>query len=92
MSDLEMQYQATILAKYKTNHVLHLLLSIITVGFWIPVWLLVALSNGMERGKANRKMKRIIKKDNITDEEREYENSKPETAIQRRRRMLANNK
>lgn len=28
-----------------TSHVLHLLLSLITVGVWLPVWLLVAQSN-----------------------------------------------
>ena len=32
--------------KKKTNHVLHLLLSIITVGIWIIIWILVAASNG----------------------------------------------
>lgn len=25
------------------NHVLHLLLTLITVGLWLPVWLLIAL-------------------------------------------------
>ncbi len=29
----------------KTNHILHLLLSILTAGFWIPVWILVSLSS-----------------------------------------------
>lgn len=27
------------------NHVLHLLLSVVTVGFWVPVWLLVSLTS-----------------------------------------------
>ncbi len=27
----------------KPNHVLHLLLTVFTVGFWIPVWVLVSL-------------------------------------------------
>lgn len=27
----------------KPSHVLHLLLSIITVGFWIPVWVVIAM-------------------------------------------------
>lgn len=30
----------------QTSHILHLILSIVTVGLWIPVWLLVALSRG----------------------------------------------
>ena len=34
--------------KKKTNHILHLLLSIITAGIWIIVWILVAASNGSE--------------------------------------------
>ena len=28
-----------------TSHVLHLLLSIITAGIWLPLWLVVALNN-----------------------------------------------
>ncbi len=33
-----------VLAERQTpNHVLHLLLSIVTAGFWIPVWILVTL-------------------------------------------------
>lgn len=35
----------TIHERPSTSHVLHLLLSVITVGLWIPVWILVALSN-----------------------------------------------
>lgn len=36
-----------VLAEKQTpNHVLHLLLSVVTVGFWIPIWLLVALFGG----------------------------------------------
>lgn len=27
----------------KPNHILHLILSIVTVGLWIPVWLLLGL-------------------------------------------------
>jgi hypothetical protein len=45
--------------QYQTSHILHLLLSIISFGLWIPVWLLVALSNGIERGKIDRKLDRL---------------------------------
>ena len=31
-----------------TSHLLHLVLSIITVGFWLPVWLFVDIFNGSE--------------------------------------------
>jgi ssDNA-binding Zn-finger/Zn-ribbon topoisomerase 1 len=29
-----------------TRHVLHLLLSIVTMGFWIPIWLLCSIKIG----------------------------------------------
>lgn len=48
---LEMQKQ-----RFRTNHILHLLLSIFTFGFWIPVWLLVTLSNKLERDRLDRRM------------------------------------
>jgi len=28
----------------KTNHILHLLLSLLTVGFWIPIWILFSIN------------------------------------------------
>lgn len=31
------------------NHVLHLILSIITLGFWLVVWLILAIAKGAER-------------------------------------------
>ena len=38
---LEQQLKAT----YATKHWLHLILSILTAGLWLPVWLIVGLSN-----------------------------------------------
>lgn len=29
-----------------TNHVLHLLLSVITAGLWVPIWILLSIGNG----------------------------------------------
>ncbi|QYW07909.1 membrane protein [Streptomyces phage RedBear] len=38
--------ETAILAKGKpTNHVLHLLLTLVTLGLWVFVWIIVALSN-----------------------------------------------
>jgi len=42
----------------KTSHILHLLLSIITAGLWIPIWILVAISNSIEIAKIDRKIMR----------------------------------
>lgn len=30
----------------RPNHILHLILSIITAGLWIPVWILITLTGG----------------------------------------------
>lgn len=46
--------------KIQTSHVLHLLLSVITAGIWIPVWLLIAISNGMERSTGERALKKYV--------------------------------
>lgn len=33
----------------RTNHVLHLILTLLTGGLWLPVWIIVALSNRSQR-------------------------------------------
>jgi len=43
---------------YQTSHVLHFLLSLVTVGLWLPVWGLVTLSNGIERRKIDKKLRK----------------------------------
>jgi len=42
------------IAQKKTNHILHLLLSIFTGGFWIPIWVLVACANCSGRNEIRR--------------------------------------
>ena len=42
---------------HKTAHVLHFLLSLVTFGLWVPIWIIVALSHRIERGKIDRKLK-----------------------------------
>lgn len=37
--------QVVVVQKKQTNHVFHLLMSIITLGLWIPVWIIVAIAN-----------------------------------------------
>ena len=48
------------LEQHRTSNVLHLLLSIITFGIWIPIWLLCALSNAMARGSDERAIRRAL--------------------------------
>jgi hypothetical protein len=40
---------AVMVSSRRTNHVLHLLLTLITCGFWAFVWIIVALSSGTSR-------------------------------------------
>jgi len=44
--------------KKKTSHVLHLILSIVTMGFWAIIWALVGLSNYMENARIDRVISR----------------------------------
>ena len=45
-------------ADHKTSHLLHLVLSVITAGIWIPVWFLVALRHQLTRDSIDRKLGR----------------------------------
>ena len=42
--------------KPKTSHLLHLILSIITVGFWIIIWFIVALNNEIECKRIDKRI------------------------------------
>lgn len=42
-------FQATIVLDNRPNHVLHLILSIITLGAWLIVWLFITLFTGEKR-------------------------------------------
>ncbi|MBD3261123.1 MAG: hypothetical protein GF334_05480 [Candidatus Altiarchaeales archaeon] len=51
MKKQEMHYcqrckQATMQESHKVNHMVHLLMSLITAGFWLPVWLFLTLFGG----------------------------------------------
>jgi hypothetical protein len=43
------EYQATLVRGHRPNHVLHLILSLVTVGLWLVVWFFVAISSGERR-------------------------------------------
>ena len=45
--------------KKKTSHVLHLILSLITFGFWVPVWIIVTLSNSIENRRIDREVGKL---------------------------------
>jgi len=57
----------------KVNHILHLILSIITLGWWIPVWILLVLNVDTRQISLPRKIKKLedeLIKAQITEEYR----------------------
>ncbi len=44
------------LANQKTNNVLHIIIALLTVGLWIPVWMIIALYNSVERRRLAEKI------------------------------------
>lgn len=41
--------QQVMVVKDRPNHLLHLILTLLTAGFWAPVWLLVSMSSRLNR-------------------------------------------
>ena len=44
--------------KPNTSHILHLLMSVVTAGFWVPIWVIVALINQQKCANIDRKIKK----------------------------------
>ena len=42
-------FQATIATGNRINHVLHLILTIVTLGLWAIVWIILAIAGGIKR-------------------------------------------
>ena len=42
--------------KKRTTHVLHFLISFFTVSLWIPVWVLIAVNNGIENQRLRKRL------------------------------------
>jgi hypothetical protein len=53
MNDIATQER---LNSQRTNHVLHLILSVLTVGIWIPFWILITVSHSIERARLLRQV------------------------------------
>ncbi len=45
--------------KKSTSHVLHLILSLVTLGFWFPIWIIVTLSNSIENRRIDREVGKL---------------------------------
>ena len=49
LKQIEREYRKKYEKKNKTNNTLHLILSVITVGFWFLVWMYIAIGNSQSR-------------------------------------------
>lgn len=69
--------------KQTPNHILHLLMSIITVGFWLPIWLIVVVVSDLgayrcpvcgarTRGRAPWGWKPRRRRDDYEDDDEDY--------------------
>lgn len=45
--------------KKKTSHLLHIVLSVLTAGLWLPVWALVTVSNSLENSRIDRQLRKL---------------------------------
>ena len=53
------QEVAVMLSKKKnTSHLLHIILSVLTAGFWIIIWIMVSVSNTSENSKIDQMIKK----------------------------------
>lgn len=60
----------------KVNHILHLILSIITAGIWIIVWFFVSMSKADERKTYRRELKELYELKNKYDSKKNEKPSK----------------
>jgi len=44
--------------KPRTSHILHLLLSVVTAGAWVPAWIIIALVNQQRCANIERKVRK----------------------------------
>ena len=56
----EIELQKLRIQKHKTNHILHLLISIITAGLWVPIWFMVSITNSISRNQATNRIKEFL--------------------------------
>ncbi|WP_396921662.1 hypothetical protein [Mycolicibacterium sp.] len=42
-------YSAVLVTGQKVNHILHLLVSVLLCGLWLPIWLIISLNGGEKR-------------------------------------------
>lgn len=57
----QLQTMLLLSKKPRTSHLLHLFMCILTVGVWLPIWMIVALSNSLECRRIDRAVRKLSK-------------------------------
>ena len=61
MNQLNLSEQFMVQQMTKTNHILHLVLAVITCGVWVPIWILIAMNNASKRsGLTNGPVSKVL--------------------------------
>ena len=47
--EAQSDYQAIVVQGKPVNHILHLILTLVTLGFWVIVWIILVLTGGEKR-------------------------------------------
>lgn len=50
-----------IASKKQTSHVVHLLVCLLTIGMWLPIWVLIGVSNSLHNSSVDRKLNKLAK-------------------------------
>ena len=58
--NFEIAITNTAMLQNKVSHLLHLFLSIITFGLWIPIWVLITISASIEQKRLSLKLKKLM--------------------------------
>jgi len=58
--DRQIKQQEMMIADAKTNHILHLILTLLTGGLWLVVWIIIGVINSNKREAAMKKIDLLL--------------------------------
>lgn len=57
----KIKFEELKITEAKTNHILHLLLTLLTGGLWVIVWIIVGMTNEQKRSNASNNIRNLLK-------------------------------
>jgi len=52
----EIRILETQISNINTNHALHLIVSFFLIGIWVPMWIMIAISNASVKNKKTKRL------------------------------------